>query len=56
MVRGLLAVMLIGFDYFKAIYGVITSVIIIGVIAFGLSVYATWTSSETHQKDLDFVE
>ena len=56
MVRGLLAVMLIGFDYFKAIYGVITSVIIIGVIAFGLSVYATWTSNETHQKDLDFVE
>ena len=56
MVRGLLAVMLIGFDYFKADYGVIVSAIIIGVIAFGLSIYATRTISETHQKDLDFVE
>ncbi|MFM2266494.1 MAG: hypothetical protein RLZ77_1914, partial [Bacteroidota bacterium] len=56
MVRGLLAVMLIGFDYFKADYGVIVSVIIIGIIAFGLSFYSTFTISETHQKDLDFVE
>jgi hypothetical protein len=56
MVRGLLAVMLIGFDYFKAEYGVIVSAIIIGLIAFGLSIYATRTISETHQKDLDFVE
>lgn len=56
MVRGLLAVMLIGFDYFKADFGVIVSAIIIGVIAFGLSIYATRTISETHQKDLDFVE
>jgi MFS family permease len=56
MVRGLLAVMLIGFDFFKADYGVITAVIIIGIIAFGLSIYATFTISETHQKDLDFVE
>jgi hypothetical protein len=56
MVRGLLAVMLIGFDYFKADYGVIVSVIIIGIIAFGLSIYSTFTISETHQKDLDFVE
>jgi MFS family permease len=56
MVRGLLAVMLVGFDYFKADYGVIVSVIIIGIIAFGLSIYSTFTISETHQKDLDFVE
>lgn len=56
MVRGLLAVMLIGFDFFKADYGVITAVIIIGIIAFGLSIYSTFTISETHQKDLDFVE
>lgn len=56
MVRGLLAVMLIGFDYFKADYGVITAVIIIGIVAFGLSIYSTCTISETHLKDLDFVE
>lgn len=56
MVRGLLAVMLIGFDYFKADYGVLVSAIIIGVSAFGLSVYSTCTISETHLKDLDFVE
>ncbi len=56
MVRGLLAVMLIGFNYFKADYGVITSGAIVGIVVFGLSIYATWTSRETHQKDLDFVE
>lgn len=56
MVRGLLAVMLIGFDFFKASYGILVSVIIIGLIAFGLSIYASFTIEETHQKDLDFLE
>lgn len=56
MVRGLLPLMLIGFDYFKISQGVITSATIIGLIAFGLGIYATLTIKETHNRDLDFTE
>jgi threonine/homoserine efflux transporter RhtA len=56
MVRGLLPVMLIGFDFFKKSNSVIISATIIGVFAFGLGIYATVTSSETHDKEMDFVE
>jgi threonine/homoserine efflux transporter RhtA len=56
MVRGLLAVMLLGFNYFKADYTVIQSAVIIGVIVFTLAIYAAATIKETHNRDLDFVE
>lgn len=56
MVRGLLPVMLIGFDYFKLSNSVIISATFIGIIAFGLGIYATVTISETHNKEMDFVE
>ena len=56
MVRGLLPVMLIGFDFFKQSNSVIISATIIGVFAFGLGIYATVTSGETHDKEMDFVE
>jgi MFS family permease len=56
MVRGLLPVMLIGFDFFKGSNSVIISATLIGVIAFGLGIYATVTISETHNKEMDFVE
>lgn len=56
MVRGLLPVMLIGFDYFKLNNSVILSATFIGIIAFGLGIYATVTISETHNKEMDFVE
>lgn len=56
MVRGLLPVMLIGFDFFKLSNSVIISATFIGVIAFGLGIYATVTISETHNKEMDFVE
>lgn len=56
MVRGLLPIMLIGFDFFKINQGVITSATIIGLIAFGLGIYATSTIQETHNRDLDFTE
>lgn len=56
MVRGLLPVMLLGFDFFKADYGVIVSASIVGSIVFFLGIYATMTISETHGRDLDFVE
>lgn len=56
MVRGLLPVMLIGFDFFKLNNSVIISATFIGIIAFGLGIYATVTISETHNKEMDFVE
>ncbi len=56
MVRGLLPLMLLGFDFFKKSQSVITSATIIGLIAFILGIYATLTISETHNKDLDFTE
>lgn len=56
MVRGLLPLMLLGFDYFKPTTGVILSALIIGIIAYALAMYATLTMAETHNTDLDFVE
>ena len=56
MVRGLLPLMLLGFDYFKPTTGVIYAALIIGVIAYALGMYATLTMAETHNTDLDFIE
>lgn len=56
MVRGLVPVMLLGFDFFKVDYGVIVSVVIVGVVVFALGIYSTLTVVETHGRDLDFVE
>ncbi|RZJ27958.1 MAG: MFS transporter, partial [Flavobacterium sp.] len=56
MVRGLVPVMLLGFDFFKPSNGVITSAIIVGVIVFALGIYSTLTIDETHGRDLDFIE
>ena len=56
MVRGLLPVMLVGFDFFKLNNSVIISATFVGIIAFGLGIYATVTISETHNKEMDFVE
>ena len=56
MVRGLLPVMLLGFDFFKLDYGVVVSAVIVGVVVFALGIYSTLTVEETHGRDLDFVE
>ena len=56
MVRGTVPIMLIGFDYLKQTNSVINSAAIVGLIAFSLAIYATLTISETHDKDLDYVE
>ena len=56
MVRGTVPIMLIGFDYLKQTNSVIHSAAIVGSISFGLAFYATLTISETHDKDLDFVD
>lgn len=56
MVRGLLPVMLIGFDFFKGDNGVVIAASIIGILVFALAIYATLTIPETHDTELDFVE
>ena len=56
MVRGLLPVMLLGFDFFKLDYGVVVSAVIVGVVVFALGIYSTLTVEETHGRDLNFVE
>jgi hypothetical protein len=56
MVRGMLPVMLIGFDYFKLNYSVITAATIVGIIVFSIGIYCILTIAETHNKHMDFVE
>ncbi|OYU80548.1 MAG: MFS transporter [Flavobacterium sp. BFFFF1] len=56
MVRGLVPVMLIGFNYFKPSMGVIFSAAAVGIIVFALGIYATVSIEETHNRDLDFTE
>lgn len=57
MVRGTVPIMLLGYNYLKDTkHSVIFSAAVIGAIAFALGIYATLTISETHHKDLDYVE
>lgn len=56
MVRGLLPVMLLGFDFLKPNQGVIMAAAVVGIVVFALGIYATISISETHGKDLDFTE
>ena len=56
MVRGLLPIMLISFDFLKVNNGVITAASIVGFVVFFLGIYSTLTIPETHNKDLDFTE
>lgn len=56
MVRGLLPIMLLGFDSFKTSTNVITSAFLIGIIVFFLAIYATLTIPETHNIELNYNE
>lgn len=56
MVRGSVPVMLIGFDYLKGYYSVIISAALIGFIAFSIGIYATLSSKETHNCEMDFLD
>lgn len=56
MVRGLLPIMLLGFDSFKTSTSVITSAFFIGIILFFLVIYATLTIPETHNTELNYNE
>jgi MFS family permease len=56
IVRGMVPVMLIGFDYFKQTQTVILSAALVGVIVFAISFYSILTISETHHKDMNYLE
>lgn len=56
VVRGLVPVMILAFDFFKKDFSVITSAALVGVVVFGLAFYSSLTISETHDKDLEFTE
>ncbi|MFT7343939.1 MAG: hypothetical protein ACI9XP_000516 [Lentimonas sp.] len=56
MVRGMLIFMIWGFDGTKEAMGTISAAIWVGLICFGLAIYSALTISETHNKDLDFME
>ena len=56
MVRGSVPLMLIAFDYLKAASSVITAAALVGAFVFSLAIYSVLTISETHCKDMDFVE
>jgi len=55
MVRGLVPVILIGFDALKP-RGVLLSAGTVGAVVFILGIYSAWRISETHGRDLDFTE
>ncbi len=56
VVRGMVPIMLLGFDYLKKSTTIILSAAIIGFVVFAIGFYAIFTSSETHNKEMDFVE
>ncbi len=56
IVRGMVPVMLLLFNFFKGSTTVILSAALVGLLVFLLAFYATFTISETHHKDLDFLE
>jgi MFS family permease len=56
MVRGLVPVMLLGYNFFKPGYGVIAAAVIVGIVVFSLGIYSTLTIAETHGREMDFIE
>lgn len=56
IVRGLLVIMILIFNFFKPSAGVLGAAAVVGFLAFGLGIYATLTIKETHNRDLDFTE
>uniref|UniRef100_A0AAU6WWI0 Uncharacterized protein n=1 Tax=Chryseobacterium endophyticum TaxID=1854762 RepID=A0AAU6WWI0_9FLAO len=48
--------MIFAFDVLKKDFSVIISAAMVGAIVFGLAFYSALTVSETHDKDLEFVE
>ena len=56
IVRGMVPVMLLGFNFFKQSHSVIIAAMLVGLVAFGLGIYSSLTIEETHARDLEFTE
>ena len=57
MVRGMLIPMNFLFYYIiSSSSSKVIAAVVVGAIAFSLAIYSTLTISETHNKDLDFIE
>jgi MFS family permease len=57
MVRGMVIFMTIGFEsIMRWGYSALFAAGIVGLISFIIGIYSTWSISETHNRDLDFVE
>lgn len=57
MVRGMVIPMTLLFNYsISPLNNVLYAAALVGIIAFGLGFYCTFTISESHDKDLDFIE
>jgi MFS family permease len=56
MVRGALIPMNMMYASFKPSFGVIGAATFVCVLAYGIAFYCTWSISETHDKDLDYLE
>jgi hypothetical protein len=57
MVRGTVILMTLGFEGFIGMgLNTLTSAAIVGFFCFAIGIYCTWSISETHGKDLDFIE
>jgi hypothetical protein len=56
MVRGTVVLMSVGYTSLVGSLGAVHSGAVIGLICFAIGIYCTATISETHNRDLDFVE
>ncbi len=56
MVRGSVYGMYVIFEYFTPSQGVIIAASIVGILIYAIGFYSTYTISETHGKDLDYLE
>ena len=56
MVRGSVVLMTISYKFLKPTQGIIIAGAIVGLICFAIGFYSVLTISETHGKDLDFLE
>ena len=56
MVRGMLVPMVLLFEFLKPSLNIVMAASVVGIVAFGLAIWAVLTIPETHGKDLDFLE
>lgn len=56
MVRGTVVLMTTLFSYFKTSFSVLNAGALVGLLCFLIGIYCTLTISETHNRDLDFLE